>query len=147
MQQTEGKQIKKGGFGDTHDRFLFYGTLRKDQGNYNYFVKPVKGSEFEGTKTLTGYKMFSFGGFPAVYKTNNPDDKILVEAWYVPNEMSCRSIHMMELGAGYEVEEVELEGKMYWLYTYDEKYSQGKLEVKSGDWVNFITEKRKADGW
>lgn len=149
------KEIVKGGEGKQkglrhgvsamHDRFVFYGTLRENQGNFNHFVKPIKGKTSEGTHILEGYKMFSFGGYPAVYKTNNSNDKILVEAWHVPDELACRSIHMMEIGAGYDVEEVEIGGKMYWLYTHDEKWSKGKKEVENGDWVAWRTAQVKAE--
>lgn len=126
--------------------FAFYGTLRREQGNYNRLVKQASGSKFEGQRTLNGYKMFSFGGFPFVIPTENENDTIIVDLFSIPDELAARSIHYMELGAGYGVEELLIDGTVYWLYIYpsERDYVQrGFPEVPGGDWVTYITAERE----
>lgn len=139
-----------------HNRFAFYGTLRGGQYNFNRFIKD-SGKTFEGKEVLKGYKMFSFGAFPFVVPTGNEEDVIVVELYEVPDELVCRSINMMELGAGYGVEEVTINDKVYWLYVYPNNWEYSKRgypEIPGGDWVEYKQAEAKAnaeklleDGW
>lgn len=125
-------------------KFAFYGTLRQGEGNYSRLVARAEGATFEGQRTLPGYKMFSFGGFPFVVPSNNQDDTIIVELFDIPDELIARSIHQMEIGAGYGVDEITLEDQVYWLYIYPSERDYGRFpQVTDGDWVRFAAEQRR----
>ena len=121
--------------------FAFYGTLRKNQGNYKYFIDKTE-HEVLGTVILPGYKMYSFGGYPFVIPSDDKSDTIVVDLMSVPNETAAYGIHAMELGAGYQVQEIVHEGKVYWLYVYRtaDYVRHGVPQVESGDWVAYKKE-------
>jgi len=127
-------------------KFAFYGSLRTGQYNYKRLVEAAAGMKFEGERVLTGYKMFSFGSFPFVVPSDNPEDTIVIELFDIPDEMAARYIHNMEVGAGYGVEEVLIDGEVYWLYIYTgmrDYEKSGYTRVSDGDWVKYLSEKGK----
>jgi Uncharacterized conserved protein len=126
------------------NRFAFYGSLRKPLYNYKRVLGPLEtdgGLEFEGTTVLTGFKMFSLGYYPFIVRTDLDTDTIIVELYKVNNEYAKHHIHMMEVGAGYEVVEVVLNDKTYGIYVYpgdaEEYEKHGTKVVTGGDWVEF----------
>lgn len=60
-------------------RLLVYGTLRR--GQFRHEVLPTEKGKMELT-TLGGYTMVALPyGFPGVYETSDPADKVVVELW------------------------------------------------------------------
>lgn len=117
-------------------QYAFYGSLRK--GMYNY--EAAKGSmEYIGTETISGFKLFSLGAYPCVIRSDNEEDTLVVDLFTVTGPRE-RSIHNMEIGAGYNYEEVEINGQMFGIYTFDKENGK-RLEnrlVPGGDWVKYL---------
>lgn len=118
------------------NRFAFYGTLRKHQGNHRWSVAKDIGSKFDGTHVIPGYKMFSLGGYPFVISSTSSDDSIVVELYELSDPEIISSIHWMEIGAGYHVEEIVVNDKTYNLYVQEPRYRKYP-EVPNGDWVKY----------
>jgi gamma-glutamylcyclotransferase (GGCT)/AIG2-like uncharacterized protein YtfP len=120
-----------------NEKFAFYGTLREGHGNNLYLVKPAVGTKYEGTRVLSGYKMFDIGGksYPFVVKTGNPEDTIVVELYHLPDQTYAKRIHWMELGSNFHVEELNLDDQTYWLYA--KKDGTGFMPVPYGDWTKY----------
>lgn len=56
---------------------LVYGTLRKDQGNYNYLIAPHPHTMKR--VTVRGFEMYSNGGFPYIVPTQDPDSYVVAD--------------------------------------------------------------------
>ncbi len=94
--------------------------------------------KFEGTKTIYGYILQDTGyGYPQAVKTESPDDKLVVELYYIPENEYARSIHNMELGAGYYAEEITINDNPYTLYAYKKTPGSPRPVVTSGDWTEY----------
>jgi gamma-glutamylcyclotransferase (GGCT)/AIG2-like uncharacterized protein YtfP len=137
------KVTKENPLNKLYSDFAFYGSLREGQYNHNYLIAPYKDSVKVETVELKGYKMFSFGAYPFVVKSEDAADSIVVELHTIPNEMPARRIHFMELGAGYGAEEVIINDKAYCLYVYPDRNweEKGYEKVPEGDWVKFNNKK------
>lgn len=122
-------------------KFAFYGTLRKGHYNYNRLVARAPGMEFEGEQIIGGYKMFDLGHYPCVVKTGNEEDKILVELYTIPDKLHATSIHHMEIGAGYDSEEIQI-GDLGTYSIYTQKNDRGgRLRpIEGGDWTAYNKE-------
>ena len=113
-----------------------YGSLRDEEYNH-YIISQSREVEFIDIGTVRGFKMYSFGAFPFVYETGNPEDKIVVEGYKV-DSLTLYSIDQMEIGAGYHLKKVKIEGKEErtgLIYVMNEMY-KNIGEVKDGDWKN-----------
>ncbi len=120
-------------------KFAFYGSLREGHYNFTRLVAKDDKRTKDGVETIRGFKMFDLGSFPFVSRTNNDADSIIVELYTLSDPDVCRYIHMMEVGAGYGVEEVTINDQVYWLYVYPERDygGRGYPEVKGGDWTAY----------
>lgn len=112
-----------------------YGTLRRSE--YNHY--PV-GVEVKPPVRKSGYKMYSMGGFPAVVKTGNDEDSVVFEPQVYRLDAeedyeNMASIDQMEIGAGYYIDVVEINGEYYKVYLYSPGSAKGLTEVEGGDWV------------
>lgn len=119
--------------------FAFYGTLRSGQYNYTRFNLDELSKRITQV-WLSGYKMHCLGSYPMVVKTGDEADKILVDCVVIEDKTTRYQIHYMELGAGYGVEIVNVDGVDYTLYTYPEEgnyTSPYAPKIKNGDWVKF----------
>ena len=121
-------------------RFAFYGTLRQGQGNHRWSVAKDVGANFDGEHVIRGYKMYSLGGYPFVTPTYNEDDSIVVELYELTDPGIINSIHGMETGAGYRVEEITVDDKTYNMYVQPAR-SGYYAEVPNGDWVAYVTKR------
>lgn len=101
-----------------------YGSLREGFHNNKMMNNPI----LKETKTLTGYKMYSFGFYPAIRKSDNEKDTIYVEVYDV-NDNDLEFINSMELGAGYHIDESE----GFILYVYNRDLDE-KIRVGDGVW-------------
>ena len=119
-------------------RFAFYGSLRQGHYNYKRLVEPAPGMIFEGVKTIYGYILHDTGyGYPMAVKTESPDNKLVVELYYIPENEYSRSIHSMEMGAGYYPEEIVINDNKYTLYAFKQVQGTSRPIVTSGDWTEY----------
>lgn len=119
--------------------YAFYGSLRNGMYNHAYMSS---GMEYQKTTEITGFKLYSLGSYPCVIKTGNTDDKLTIDLFTVTGNMESR-IHNMELGAGYDYEEIQVDGESYGIYVYDSS-ALGSVKdryVPSGDWVKHLQDK------
>lgn len=119
------------------NKVLFYGSLRKGEYNYNYFLRIFGEDNFKyiKTKTIKGFKLYSLGAYPMVIQTNDINDKLVVDEFEVSDE-AYSSINSMELGAGYDIS--KFEGATIYTYPLNEmKYYTDSI-VKSGDWSEYL---------
>lgn len=120
------------------NRFAFYGTLRKGQGNHRWSVANDSGAVFDGVHVIPGYRMHSLGGYPFV--TQSEEDSIVVELYQLSDPRIIESIHRMEIGAGYSVEEITVNGQHYQLYVQPPRGHSYPV-VPDGDWVKYVEER------
>lgn len=122
---------------------LFYGSLRKGEYNESYFNKG--GFNFISTVKIPGYKLYSLGVYPGI-KRGDKSDFIICDAVQIEDKELFTSIHLMELSAGYSVDNIKLnlnsKEESYVLYVYDGKVEEECL-VESGDWVKFNNKKEE----
>lgn len=116
---------------------LFYGTLRKNgprEKTYNY--NRFGGQIYIKTLKIKGFKMADLGYYPCIFKA---DGEIVVELHNVESE-AAKNIEMMELGAGYKFEDIDLDGEKARIYYYCGKnLSENRFKfqlIESGDWLN-----------
>jgi gamma-glutamylcyclotransferase (GGCT)/AIG2-like uncharacterized protein YtfP len=124
------------------NNYAFYGSLRK--GQYNY-TAAREGMEYLQTVEIPGFKLYALNAsYPCAIRTNDPDDILTVDLFRL-NKDRALGIHYMELGAGYDYDEVEILGTKYGIYTFDSS-NAGRLasrHVPGGDWVKYLQTKRE----
>jgi len=123
-------------------KYAVYGTLRKNQGNWEHLLKNRKGVSFVETKEIEGFDMYAvYSAFPGVVKG---DGKITVDIFEVLDENVERSLDFLE---GYNPNNIE--NSMYvkdqledgtFIYLWNESLA-GVLKIKSGNWVEYNNEK------
>lgn len=123
-------------------KVFVYGTLRVGQGNYRHLLKDKKGANYLGESTITGYKMVSLGGFPAIYHTGNKDDIIKGDVFEVDDEVNTNLDRLEGYPNWYDKVEVETEdyGNAF-VYTMEE--AKNETPIESGDWCEYYNEYRK----
>lgn len=124
--------------------YAFYGSLRAGMYNNNRFS--ASGMQQLGSTIISGFRLYSLGSYPCVVRTGDDADKVTVDLFSVTGETESR-IHHMEIGAGYEYEEIRIEspieeinGKEFGIYTFDTS-ALGRLKdryVPGGDWVKHL---------
>lgn len=113
-------------------RLAVYGTLREG-GTLNGNMKAV-GAKFIEKTTLKGYKMYDTGWFPAVFKTNDDKDEIVIESYEIPEESLTGTFDRVE---GYPHLYNREETPKGWIYFMeDQKRIKDYAPIKSGDWFN-----------
>jgi gamma-glutamylcyclotransferase (GGCT)/AIG2-like uncharacterized protein YtfP len=116
-----------------------YGTLRKGCGNHR-IMEMAKGI-FLRNDTVTGYKMFSLGGFPGIIHAESNDYPIVVEIYEVPMEGVLNNLDRLEgYPHFYDREYIDGKGWIYFLYP-ERVLNHGLEEIKSGDWIEYIEQK------
>jgi len=136
---------------------LAYGTLRKDQYNYNrirdlFQIKDLAISYVETTK-LRGYSMYNVGAYPMAVFTNKPSETIVFDILRI-SDKAFMIIDNMEINAGYTRHKlpINIETQSFTLKTeciiylanvedqkeIDEIEVLNKTDkVESGDWVQY----------
>lgn len=115
-------------------RLCVYGSLRKGDYNFDRFLNYFgKDFEYQETTEITGYKLYSLGAYPFVQKTDNEKNKLIVDIIKVSEECA-NNIDMMERGAGYNIDTININGEECTIYTMDR---EGDVLVESGDWIKF----------
>ncbi len=115
-----------------------YGTLRRNHGNYKYFLEDQK---FIGEfKTEPIYTMLSNGGFPMVFL--NGETSIVCEVFHVISQDTLQELDGLEGYPNfYNRKQVTTPWGDAWMYFINgdsKEYSNGRPEIKSGDWNEFI---------
>jgi gamma-glutamylcyclotransferase (GGCT)/AIG2-like uncharacterized protein YtfP len=121
------------------NRVAVYGSLRVGEYNYNYFKSTFPEIEHTGTHTISGYKLFSLGSYPAATLGNG---ELVIDTFLVGDDCFA-SMNGMEIGAGYHKAEVVVDGETHiiWLMDADNSWLNGEREVERGDWSKFIKER------
>lgn len=116
--------------------FAFYGSLRKGEYNWARLLEKESGVQYLGTEIVEGYKMHSFGAYPAIC-TGTPQDTIVVDIFQIDNPRVAERIHFMETGAGYDMVHKTINDKTCVLYTMEDAGRYSRSVVNGGDWVKF----------
>lgn len=111
-----------------------YGTLRRGEGNYHYFLNE---SNKLGTCALEGWDMYSMGAFPFVVPG---DGKITIEVFEVDDTTFRRLDGLEGYPDFYDRTQVETSYGTAWMYfIHDNDPRNPKIE--SGDWIQYEEEK------
>ena len=113
--------------------YAFYGSLRRGLHNYEVF-KPHLNYQF--SIWLKGFQLYSFGDFPFAIKTENNEDKILVEVFEIEKKEIEKQIDDLELGYGYHSESVLIDHRFVKIYLLKEPANYPL--VSGGDWLKFF---------
>jgi len=121
-----------------------YGTLRNSKGN----GRILDGSEKICDATLSGYKMYSCGGFPAIVETQDVSDVVIGEVFRISDEQTrTRLDHLEGYARGapdeyntfYNVddvtvcsEDVAYDAEVY-VFRDDSRFSDENI-ITTGDW-------------
>lgn len=119
-----------------------YGTLRQNNGNHGVLHYNNDGTEFVGKTKISGFQMFSLGGFPGITPVDNEYATIDVEIYSINDKtlQSCRGLEGF-YGPGdpynmYNEEEVNTEFGMAKIYVWNGTPRTSIIE--SGNWNEFI---------
>ena len=119
-----------------------YGTLRIGHGNWSYFLRD-KAVVVEEGDIIKGYVMRTFGGFPAIFKSDDPDAAVFVDVF---DMSTCTDeyagIDRMEHGAGYSDEQAVTEkGHHVHVYIYENEDSFMDIDIPDGNWNTFTKQR------
>ena len=81
-----------------------YGTLKRGFYNHQWLGE----NKYFGGLYLNGYRMYTNGIYPAIVKSDNQDDVIYGELYEIDKNVFDPIIRM-ELGANYNMEEIDIE--------------------------------------
>ncbi len=120
---------------------LTYGSLRRNEYNFNSFVKRYGADNivYLDTVTIPGFELYSLGPYPAIKESTN--DKLLTVDILEVSDEAYKHITNMEIGANYGLREISIGDKKATIYIYNGDVSN-ELLVKSGDWSNYLKNKR-----
>lgn len=91
---------------------------------------------YERTTRISGYRMHSLGDYPYAVKSENRNDKIVVEIFRSNDANVKMKIHNLEIEAGYVYEIINLDSDDVGIYLFEQ--SGNDPWVKSGNWVEFF---------
>lgn len=91
---------------------------------------------YQFTQWLSGYELYSLKAYPYAVKSSNPDARIKVEIFRIDHIETITQIHQIEIDAGYDYEDVLLDGKAMRIYLFPKVAND--MKVVSGDWVQFF---------
>lgn len=111
-----------------------YGSLRLGHYNHASFSRDYDIQHIE-TKTITGWKLFSFGAYPGAIQTGNEEDKMVVDVFNVDEDCK-KSMDGMELGAGYNIIDIGENEDTVHIYEHKQAREYGSY-VESGDWSQY----------
>lgn len=120
---------------ETLIKCAFYGTLRRNQNNYQWLfdMYGTSGVQYKKTVSVRGFKMYNLGYYPGVIEGGH-DDEIVVDLMELIPE-AYNVVYNMELGAGYREDTVSIDDRLYNIFIYDENINPNWGIVKNGDWV------------
>lgn len=122
-----------------------YGSLREGDYNHKHFLS--KGEyEMKGKTELKGYRMRSFGAYPAIESVDDQEKTVKIDLFFPKKSTEIEdlfrifsSVYRMEIGAGYHTDLIEdKDGNIYVLYPMDGNIIRYSDEiVEDGDWIKF----------
>jgi gamma-glutamylcyclotransferase (GGCT)/AIG2-like uncharacterized protein YtfP len=115
-------------------RYAFYGTLRHGMENHSFYGGAMT---FLESVLLSGYKLYSLGDYP--YAVRSDTGSIVADLFQVNDMRIGKSIHQMELDAGYHYDEIIIASRSYGIYLFVNP-APGDEEIRSGDWVRYVNE-------
>jgi gamma-glutamylcyclotransferase (GGCT)/AIG2-like uncharacterized protein YtfP len=114
-----------------------YGTLRRGEGNYHYFLDR---SRKLGVCAIEGWDMYSLGAFPFV---TPGEGKITIEVFKV-DDTTFRELDGLEgYPDFYDRKVVETAYGPAWIYFMEPEEITLNPRIDSGDWVNY----KNHGGW
>jgi gamma-glutamylcyclotransferase (GGCT)/AIG2-like uncharacterized protein YtfP len=117
-------------------KYAVYGTLRLNQGNYNWCLKDKKNVTHLETKRIKGYKMFNVGSFPGIKE--DPNESIVVDIFEVNNEDVKVKLDQLEGYRSYNEESsMYLKRKTKedeYIYIWNDKFNESR-KIENGDWI------------
>lgn len=116
-----------------HGRYAFYGTLRQGMEYHSIYGK---GLTYVKSVLLKGYRLYSLGDYP--YAVPSDTGSIIADLYQVDRNIA-RTIHGMEIQAGYYYDEIIIDSLAFGIYLFAEP-DPGDIELESGDWVRYATE-------
>lgn len=124
---------------NTTRQVAVYGSLRMGEYNYNHFKASFPDIEHTGTHTISGFKLFSLGSYPAICVGEND---LIVDTFNV-SERCFGRMDGMEKGAGYHQLEIKVEGNTHiiWAMPPADEWLREENVVKDGDWSKFVRER------
>lgn len=118
-------------------KIAVYGSLRKDEYNYNRFMNYFKdGLEYVKTSVVDSWDLYDLGSYPGIKEATKPNNGLVIDVMEC-SERCFDAIEGMELGAGYRAEEIMVEGDLCTIYVYEGRTRDESL-VKSGDWTKYL---------
>lgn len=129
--------------------FAVYGTLRK--GDYNSYR--LAGKEPISTELIHGFDMYDLGGYPYIVRGSG---EVLFEL-YECSWTEMASTISMELGAGYQIDEVDTSMGKAAIFLYTDTARQRQLEwagkdnrrenvkIVGGDWLTYTNQKMERE--
>lgn len=124
-------------------RIAVYGSLRKDEYNYDRFVAMYGQRDIkvlsEGV-VVKGFNLYDLGPYPAITLGEN---ELTIDILSV-EEPVFNAIDGMEKGAGYDAQTIKVPkyGDVT-IYTYPRGYLSVDRLVESGDWSAFLKNNKK----
>jgi len=107
-----------------------YGTLKQGHGNNRL----LSSSEFMGAEQIKGFKMFSAGGFPVVFHSEDSKDEISVEVFMVEQSTLQGDLDRLEgHPRWYRRELIDVSIGKAWIYVMqDQAYARPERLIKTG---------------
>jgi gamma-glutamylcyclotransferase (GGCT)/AIG2-like uncharacterized protein YtfP len=115
----------------------FYGSLRRPLYNYERFVNLYGEQEMQYKKTIRipNFKLYDLGYYPAVVRTEE-ECTVVVDLFDI-GESAFTAIKYMELGAGYNLQLVNIDGENYNIFCFEPSQLKHCNLIPSGDYLNF----------
>ncbi|MEQ1586148.1 MAG: gamma-glutamylcyclotransferase family protein [Cyclobacteriaceae bacterium] len=113
--------------------YAFYGSLRRGMRYYEEFKYGLK---YHHSFWLKGYNLYSLGPYPCAVKSDNPNNKILVEVMKLDDPKVEKKIVRIEMDAGYYYTDILIQNKPVGIFLYER--AANYPQVHHGDWVKFF---------
>jgi len=112
-----------------------YGSLRKGLHNHRLLEQ----ADFLGTDVISGFKMYSLGGFPFItHDDATSEDRIHIEVYSVDVYEMARLDQLEGYPSFYNRELVQTQYGQAWIYFIDDEVA-GHAPVIDGDWFKYYT--------
>jgi gamma-glutamylcyclotransferase (GGCT)/AIG2-like uncharacterized protein YtfP len=109
-------------------RIAVYGTLKRGFYNYDRFNHFYE-FKFVGSERIKGFSLYDLGHYPAAVESD-PENEITIEIFDV-SPACYKSLHEMEISAGYVKKEVATSHGCAILWAYENEPRYSKL-IESG---------------
>lgn len=109
-----------------------YGSLRRGMGNHRLLER----AQYEGTCFVSGFEMYSLGGFPFIRPDNDKDKKVFAELYKVSDNEFARLDMLEGYPHFYNRKQIQTPDGAAWIYFIDQ-VGDPSMIVEDGDWVRF----------